>query len=67
MEEISTPTEENPNIQQYEEHTRGARNSTWDKHTQKRSGQVTGQQRNDNRGNKNRKFQPQPNPNKKKK
>jgi RHS repeat-associated protein len=67
MEEISTPLDEKSNIQQYEEHTRGARNSTWDKHTQKRPGQVTGQQRNDNRGNKNRKFQPKPNSNKKKK
>lgn len=59
--------EEKPNILRFEEHTRGARNLTWDKHTQKQSGQVTGQQRNDNRGDKNRKFQPKTNPNKKKK
>ena len=38
MEEVSTPLDEKSNIQQYEEHTRGARNSTWDKHTQKRPG-----------------------------
>jgi len=65
--EISTPEEERPNIQPFAEHTSGARKSTYDKHTKKRPGQVSGQQRNDNRGNRNRKFQPQTNPNKKKK
>ena len=46
------------------EHTRGARKSTADKHTKRRAGTSYGQSRNDNRGNKNKKYQKKDNPNK---
>ena len=46
------------------EHTRGARKSTADKHTERRVGTSYGQSRNDNRGNKNKKYQKKDNPNK---
>jgi RHS repeat-associated protein len=52
-------------IHQFAEHTSNKRKSTWNKHSQTRSGETTGQTRNANRGNKNKKYQKKENPNKK--
>ena len=48
------------------EHTKGARKSTSDKHTAHRAGSSYGQNRNSNRGDKNKKYQKKANPNKRK-
>ena len=48
------------------EHTKGTRPSTKDKHTKHRAGKSYGQQRNMNRGAKNKKYEHPMNPNKKK-
>jgi len=48
------------------EHTKGARNSTRDKHTKTRSGISYGQNRNMSRGDKNKKHEHPMNPNKRK-
>ncbi len=45
------------------EHTSNARKSTWNKHTNKRAGETTGQNRNEKKGQKNKKFQKKENPN----
>ena len=49
------------------EHTKNARSSTKDKHTKHRSGSSYGESRNNNRGDKNKKYSKPSNPNKKKK
>lgn len=54
-------------VQMASEHKKGARGSTYDKHTARRSGKSYGESRNNNRGDKNKKYQKSPNPNKKKK
>jgi len=46
------------------EHTSNKRKSTWNKHTNTRSGQTRGQGRNAKRGNRNKKYQKKQNPNK---
>ena len=48
------------------EHTKGARKSTSNKHTAHRAGSSYGQNRNSNRGDKNKKYQKKANPNKRK-
>ena len=48
-------------------HTKGAKSSTWDKHTGPRSGSSYGHTRNMNRGAKNKKHEHPINPNKRKK
>ena len=48
------------------EHTKGARKSTSDKHTAHRARSSYGQNRNSNRGDKNKKYQKKANPNKRK-
>ena len=62
-EEINTP----PKIDyyyEYQEHRSNKRKSTYDNHTKRRPGQVYGENRNNSRGDKNKKYKPQPNPNK---
>jgi hypothetical protein len=49
---------------QFAEHTSNARKSSWNKHSKKDPGETTRQNRNANRGNKNKKFEKKPNPNK---
>ncbi|HOX77392.1 MAG TPA: RHS repeat-associated core domain-containing protein, partial [Bacteroidales bacterium] len=49
---------------QFAEHTSNARKSTWNKHSKKDPGEITGKNRNTNRGDKNKKFEKKPNPNK---
>ncbi len=48
----------------YSRHTKGARQSTSDKHTKHRSGKQYGKNKNAKRGEKNRKYEKEPNPNK---
>ena len=67
VEEFFSPSVDKSDMHQDAEHVKGARPSTWDKHTRKRSGEVTGETRNNNRGDKNKKHKSQPNPNRRKK
>ncbi|MCR4811462.1 MAG: RHS repeat-associated core domain-containing protein [Bacteroidales bacterium] len=67
VEEVNTYSTNKSSVQKYSEHVKGARSSTWNKHTKKRPGELSGKNRNDNRGDKNKKHQSHPNPNKQKK
>ena len=60
------PLTPNPPVIYYGEHTKNARPSTRDKHTFTRSGSSYGENRNNKRGDKNRKYRRKQNPNKKK-
>jgi len=55
-----------PSVVHYGEHTKGARPSTRDKHTSTRSGSNYGENRNNKRGDNNKKYKKPANPNKKK-
>lgn len=48
------------------EHTKGKRKSTYDKHTDRKSGKTYRENRNNNRGDKNKVYKKKPNPNKRK-
>ncbi len=59
-------TDKHDSVQFAAEHEKNARGSTYDKYTAHRAGKTYGESRNNQRGDKNRKYQKSPNPNKRK-